>query len=120
MRSVNPPEHSFRRFAFLIGDFTRMHRCALIAAQAETGSRSPQNAFIRSLVELLGLKAEFPGRLSESFRRLFVRYRSREPFSTLGLFSKMIGCSAHVHTLPTCKYKWRVRRSFPMTGKFRH
>jgi hypothetical protein len=117
---VNPPEHSFRRFAFLIGDFTRMHRCALIAAQAETGSRSPQNAFVRSLVELLGLKAEFPGRLSESFRRLFVRYRSREPFSTLGLFSKMIGCSAHVHTLPTCKYKWRVRRSFPMTGKFRH
>jgi hypothetical protein len=25
-----------RRFAFLIGDFTRMHRCALIATQAET------------------------------------------------------------------------------------
>ena len=28
-------EHSFKRFACLIGDFIRMHRCALIAAQLE-------------------------------------------------------------------------------------
>jgi hypothetical protein len=52
-------QRSFNRFAFLIGDFTRMHRCALIAAQLETGKLNNMNirdALAQLLTQIDALK----------------------------------------------------------------
>jgi hypothetical protein len=52
-------ERNFKRFAFLIGDFTRMHRCALIAAQLETGTRNDiRDALGELLAQIEALREE--------------------------------------------------------------